>query len=137
MRSLIFDHGTSTRSLCASDALRIRVRRSAIGSVNMRPPSSPARLGHARDLSAARELPQADPAELELAIEAAGPPARQTAVVGSHLELRPARGLHPQTGLRHCASQLLNGIPSARSRAFPSLSVRAVVTIETVKPFTL
>src|SRR5262245_48471088 len=66
--TLSLEAGMSHFSCSARLALRIRVRRSAIGSVIMaRPPPSPAGLDHARDFALQRELPEADPAGLEFA----------------------------------------------------------------------
>src|ERR1700720_2509306 len=76
MRSLSFDDGMSTFSCSARLALRMRVRKSAIGSlIDMATRPLPARLDHARHLALEGELPEADPAELELPEEAARPPA--------------------------------------------------------------
>src|SRR5919206_3377110 len=70
--------GMSTVSWAAMIALRMRVRKSATGSViDMR---SPARLRHARDESLVGQLAQADAAQAELAVHgaraAAAPAAR-------------------------------------------------------------
>src|SRR5437588_3434828 len=63
--------------------------------------ASPARLGHAGDHALVRELPQADPAEAELAEDGARAPAAVAARVAPHLEaLRPAL-LHPEGLLGH------------------------------------
>src|SRR5262245_47282901 len=55
---------------------------------------SPARLDHARDLSAQCQLTEADPTHAEVAQEPARPPAAVAAVVLAHLELR----LHARLG---------------------------------------
>src|SRR5689334_15101266 len=61
--------GITTVSWAAWMPLRIRVRKSAMGSViDMR---SPARLRHAGDEALVRELAQADPAQAELAVHRA------------------------------------------------------------------
>src|SRR5919206_5345967 len=61
--------GISTVSWAAMIALRMRVRKSATGSViDMR---SPARLRHAGDEALVGELAQADPAQAELAVDRA------------------------------------------------------------------
>src|SRR3954470_15548781 len=59
--------GMTTVSCAAWIPLRMRVRKSAMGSViDMR---SPARLRHAGDEPVVRELAQADPAQAELAVD--------------------------------------------------------------------
>src|SRR3954471_4145015 len=83
--------GISTVSCAAMMPLRIRVRKSAIGSViDMR---SPARLGHAGDEAVVRQLAQAQAAEPELAIHRARAPAPTAARVRARLVLgRPLQG---------------------------------------------
>src|SRR5690349_13260910 len=111
----------ATESWYAWLALRRRVSMSAIGSVIVmvmcsfsswfpRPGTRtfdvvmwwlPARLGHAGELAAVGHLPQADPAQAELAVDGLGTAAALAAGVAAHRELRLARGLDPQSGLRH------------------------------------
>src|SRR3954454_2102012 len=80
--------GISTSSLAAMMPLRIRVRKSAMGSViDIR---SPTALGHAGDVALVRELAQADPAQAELAVDGARAPAAPAARVGPRLVLRRA-----------------------------------------------
>src|SRR5689334_24720186 len=79
-------------------ALRMRVARSAMGSVIM---GSPGSLAHAGDFAAQRALAQADAADAELAVHRPGPAADAAAAVAAHLELRHALGLDDQTGLGH------------------------------------
>src|ERR671926_1731044 len=82
--------GISARSCIALLALRIRVSMSATGSVSIAR-LLPRRLRHAGDHALVRELPQADPAEAELAEDGARAPAAVAPRVGAHLEaLRPA-----------------------------------------------
>src|ERR671933_198970 len=84
--------GISTVSWAAMVAVRIRVRKSATGSViDMR---SPARLRHAGDEPLVGELAQADPAEAELAVHGARAPAATTARVPASRELRAALLAH-------------------------------------------
>src|SRR4051795_10189304 len=85
---LSLDEGISTVSWEAMIPLRIRVRKSAMGSVIDMP--SPARLRHAGDVAVVGELAQADPADAELAIDGAGPAALAAARVGPRLVLRRA-----------------------------------------------
>src|SRR3954466_11159207 len=68
MCSLSWLAGTKVLSWRAKDALRMRVSMSETGSVIM---SSPARLDYAGDFPLEREQPQADTAELEVAVIAA------------------------------------------------------------------
>src|SRR3954452_18212935 len=84
--------GISTSSLAAMMPLRMRVRKSATGSViDMR---SPARLRHAGDVALMGELAQTDAAEPELAVHRARPAAAAAARVGPRLVLRRARHAH-------------------------------------------
>src|SRR4051812_13353748 len=93
------DDGTSTVSCAAVIPLRMRVRRSAIGSVMLM--SLPAALGHAGDVAVVRELAQADPAEAELAEHRARPATAAAAGVLAGLVLGGALLAHPLRGLRH------------------------------------
>src|SRR5919205_625155 len=82
---LSFELGISTVSCAAMIPLRMRVRKSATGSViDMR---SPARLRHAGDEALVGELAQADPAQAELAVHRARAPAAPAARMRSGLEL--------------------------------------------------
>src|SRR4051794_33915179 len=92
--------GISTVSCAAMIPLRIRVRKSAIGSViDMR--RSPARLGHPGDEAVVGELAQADAAEPELAVDGARTPAAPAARVGPRLVLRRAVRADDLGCLRH------------------------------------
>src|SRR6188474_870359 len=129
------DHGTSMLALRAPMPLRMRLRRSAIGSVIM---MLPARLRQARDLPLARQVPQAQAAHAEAAEERARPAAERAPIVRPHLELRGPGRLYHETGLGHrFFPQTRKGMPSARRSALPSASVRAVVQMTIVMPFTL
>src|SRR3954465_8745835 len=78
--------GMITVSWAAWMPLRIRVRKSAMGSViDMR---SPARLRHAGDEALMRELAQADPAQAELPVHGARTTAAPTARVRPRRVLR-------------------------------------------------
>src|SRR3954466_6578131 len=91
--------GMTTSSWAAWIPLRMRVRKSAMGSViDMR---SPARLRHAGDEPVVRELAQADPAEAELAVHGARATAAAAARMGPRLELRLARLAHDLGLLGH------------------------------------
>src|SRR6476620_6277698 len=93
------DAGMSTVSWAAWIPLRIRVRKSAMGSViDM---SLPARLRHAGDVAVVRERPQADPAQAELAEHAARAAALAASRVLTGLVLAAARLAHALRGLGH------------------------------------
>src|SRR6478736_9457711 len=92
--------GISAFSCSALLALRMRVSMSATGSVSILG-LLPGALRHAGDDALMGELPQADPAEPELAEHGARPAAAVAAGVVAHLELRRPRGLYPQRLLRH------------------------------------
>src|SRR3954471_8080953 len=95
------EDGISTVSWAAWMPLRIRVRKSAMGSViDMR---LPARLRHAGDVAVVGKLAQADPAEAELAIDGARPAALAAARVGPRLVLRRAHLARDLGGLGHAS----------------------------------
>src|SRR5215468_1692837 len=102
IRTLSFEAGMSTFSCSARLALRMRVSRSAIGSLIDMARLLPAGLDHARHLALEGELPEAEAAELEFPQKAARPPAQLAAAVGARLELgrllQPLR-LHDERGL--------------------------------------
>src|SRR3954463_16026698 len=78
--------GISTVSWAAMIPLRMRVRKSAMGSViDMR---SPARLRHAGDVAVVRQLAQADAAQAELAVHGTRAAAAAAARVGPRRVLR-------------------------------------------------
>src|SRR5215470_3403432 len=101
MRTLSLDAGMSTFSCSARLALRMRVRRSAMGSVIMPRVPLPARLDHARHFALEGQLPEAQPAGLELPQIAAWAAADLAAVVAPRLELRGPLRLHDERDLRH------------------------------------
>src|SRR5690242_13275165 len=68
------EEASCTSLLPAVWPLRMRVRRSAIGSVMLMQRPSPARLGQAGDLAAGGELADLDPRQPELAVHAARAP---------------------------------------------------------------
>src|SRR4051812_5026135 len=103
--TLSLDEGISTVSWAAVMPLRMRVRKSAMGSVmDMR--GSPARLRHARDHPVVRELAQADPAQAELAEDGPRAAAAATARVLAGLVLGGARLAHPLGKLGHLRGNL-------------------------------
>src|SRR5258708_3593520 len=88
--ALSFDAGTSTFGCRAAMALRTRVSISAIGSLVTYPvpPFLPARLDHAGHFTIQRQLPEAQPANSELAQERARTAAAPATVPVAALELR-------------------------------------------------
>src|SRR4051812_19720730 len=108
------DAGITTSSCAAWMPLRMRVRKSAIGSViDM---ALPARLRHAGDEALVRELAQADAAEPELAVDRARAPATPAAAVRPRGVLRLAVGPHDHGCLCHLLLSVLMP-PRARPRA--------------------
>src|SRR4051812_28521845 len=108
--TLSLDDGISTVSCAAVMPLRMRVRKSAMGSViDISLPPSPARLRHAGDHPVVRELAQADAAQAELAVDGARAPATAAAAVLAGLVLCGALLAHPLGGLRHGGRPLLRG----------------------------
>src|SRR5215467_875305 len=106
MRTLSLDAGATTSAWRAMMALRIRDRKSAMGSViDMR--HLPARFDDAGDITAQREGPEADTAELELAQVRARATTLLASVLVAHLPLG-SRSVHIY-GFRH--GQFLKGIP--------------------------
>src|SRR3954470_22310668 len=168
---LSFDDGMLAESWYAEFALRIRVRKSAIGSVILMSGGAslaavphalgPRRLGarasrrsvllrwgvlpgtlaDAGQLAGVCHLPQADPAQAELAEDGVGAAAALAAGVAADRELRLAGRLVDESLLGHlCFSPApaqrvvfttvwpAKGNPSRRSSSRPSSSVVAVVT---------
>src|SRR5690606_35613241 len=101
---------------------------SAMGSFTM-VVSSPARLGHARDVAAERVIAQADSAHLELAVVAPWTPADSAAIAMPNLELGSLFQLCECALACHvCLPQVRTGMPRPRSSARACSSVLAVVT---------
>src|SRR5919199_1465792 len=95
------EDGMSTVSCAAWIALRIRVRKSAMGSViDIR---SPAALRHARDVAVVGQLAQADPAHAELAVDGPGPAAAAATAVVPGRVLRGAGLAHALGRLGHAS----------------------------------
>src|ERR1700748_1122019 len=97
-----FEAGMLADACMARFALRMRESMSAIGSVIIA--ASPRALRHAGDHALVRELPQADPAQAELAEDRAGPAAAIAARVAPHLVALRALLLDDQRLLRHYCS---------------------------------
>src|SRR5439155_14699123 len=114
------DAGTSTSSKSAIRPLRIRVRKSATGSVvDIGGCSLPARLGQSRHVALVGHLAQADPAQPELAVERARAAASAAPVVPARLELGRSLLTHDLGRLCHLALVLLRS--GARLRALLAL----------------
>src|SRR5271169_981667 len=96
----IFEDGISTRGCLARAPLRIRVKKSAMGSVVILS-SLPAGLHDAGNFSLEREAAETDTAHLELAKRAARAAADAAAVALADLELQLALGLRDLTGSSH------------------------------------
>src|SRR5438045_9252553 len=94
----------SAVSCAAWMALRIRVRKSAIGSVIR---WLPAALGHPGDEPAVGQLSQADPADAELAIDGTRAAAAAAPTVLAGVVLCGAGLRDPLGSLRHGAAGLL------------------------------
>src|SRR5687768_16734917 len=97
MSFLSLEAGMSTVSFAAWMPLRMRVRKSAIGSVM----ALPAGLRHPRDEPLMGELAQADPAQAELAVDRARPAAAAAARVLAGLVLGAACLADALGGLGH------------------------------------
>src|SRR5262245_24458257 len=134
MRTLSFDDGMSTFSCSALLALRMRVSRSAIGSLRM---ALPARFHDARHLTLEGQLTEAQATHLELAEIAAGSTAQLAPVIGPRAELGGRLRLHDERGLGHGSCHSLNGMPRPARSARASSSVGAVVTMMMSMPRTL
>src|ERR1700752_1612690 len=87
----------------------------------------PGSLGHAGEFAAVGHVPDADPAQAELAVHRVRPATLLAARVRPHGELRLLGSLEDQRLLGH-AQFSLNGKPRSLSSARPSSSVLAVVT---------
>src|SRR5688500_8039229 len=101
MSFLSLEAGMSTVSFAAWMPLRMRVRKSAIGSVM----ALPARLRHPRDEPLMGELPQADPAQAELAVDGTRAAALAAARVLAGLVLGAACLADALGGLGHGVRQ--------------------------------
>src|SRR5437764_6530855 len=130
------EDGMTVRSINALLALRMRVSMSATGSVSIRC-LLPARLRHSGDCALVRELPQADPAEAELAEDGTRTAAPVAAAVRADLEPLRTLLLVDEGLLRHYSplrSSPANGKPSAVRSARAWSSSFADVVIATSSP---
>src|SRR3989442_15777728 len=126
--SFIRDAGMVTWPLRATNALRILVSISAIGSV-ITPTlvTSPACLHHAGNLPTVRQRPEANPAQPELPKHRPRPPTRSAAAVPPDLELPRLPPLvqqrllgHPATPPPGSASPALGAARALPRRSAPS-----------------
>src|SRR5580765_8160940 len=102
--SFRLDDGIATSSWNAMFAFRRRVSRSAIGSVIVtRLPSSPRCLHNAGHLAGVRHVPEADPAQPEVAVHGARSAALLAARIAPHLVLRCLSLLVDECLLGHCS----------------------------------
>src|SRR3954462_11635953 len=123
--TLSLDAGMSTVSWAAWIPLRMRVRKSAMGSVmDMR--GLPAALRHPRDVAVVGELAQADPADAELAVNTARAPALAAPGVLTGLVLAAARLAHALGGLGHLAVLGRVGVVAAGTGLLGSLGAAGV-----------
>src|SRR2546426_12814421 len=99
MRTFSLLEGMSHFSCSARLALRMRVSRSAIGSLRI----LPARLHDARHLALEGELAETQATHLELSDVRPRASAELAPMVGARLEPRRRLGLHDQRGLGHNA----------------------------------
>src|SRR6516162_3772334 len=107
--TLSFEDGTSTRGCRARLPLRMRVKRSPIGSVVIRP--SPTCLHHAGNFSLERETAKTDAAHVELAQETARASADAAAVTLANLvEFQLPSCLRKLTGSSHSGSASLRAL---------------------------
>src|ERR1051326_8831151 len=102
-RTFSLELGMSTFSCSARRPLRMRVRRSATGSLFI---GLPARLHDAGDLALERELAEAETAELELAEISARPSAQLAARIPARAEFRGTLRLCDQRRFRHGSLRL-------------------------------
>src|SRR5205807_9429401 len=101
--------------------------------------SLPDQLGDVRDNARVGEILQADPADPELPVHGARPPAAVAPRVEAYLELLRSGLFDAQRLLSHYCCSLrspANGKPRPLSRARASSSVSAVVVIATSRPRT-
>src|SRR5688572_26540030 len=122
MACLTLDAGMTTLTFSVACALRMRVSMSAMGSLMLMISLLPARLDHAGDLAAHRDLADLVACEPELAERAAGTARDRAAVAQAHgrgvagqrLQLR-ARGVHRLLGRL--------GVADDREQLFAALGV--------------
>src|SRR5215210_2299937 len=119
--AFIFECGISTVSCFAICALRILVRKSAIGSLTAI--RLPTRFHDAGDLPLVRQFPQADPAQPELPVVPLRPAAPLAPVVLPDLELLRLLLLYQQSFSRHITLLALPEGHAQHTQKLPGLLV--------------
>src|SRR5688500_16215938 len=133
MRCFRWENGTFTVRYWFELALRIRVRRSATGSVMLM--GLPARFPHAGDLALQGQIPEANAADLELSVKGPAPAAELAPVVAAGRELGSPLLLHPPGSLGH-GRYLLNGKPKSSRRGRDSSSLERSIVRLMLRPWT-
>src|SRR5450432_10734 len=121
IRTFSLDEGEITSACRARMALRMRARKSAIGSVMF--PHLPARFDDARNVALQGVHSETNAAHLELAQEGAGP----ATLLATIAMTDPPFGRLAVHVDGFCHDQVLNGIPRWRRSARPCSSLRALV----------
>ena len=136
-----FEAGISTLSLKAAFAFLILVSMSAMGSLHITFPSSPACFLDTGEFSLGSQLSKADSAQPELSVNRSGPTTNAASIVLSYLELGFAFPLLDNRFLSHAlpphTRALLKGTPRRAQSLLASSSVLAVVTTIMSIPCTL
>src|SRR6476661_2823481 len=104
MARLTFEAGTNTLGFSVACALRMRVSMSAMGSLMLIYGLLPARLDHAGDLAAHRDLADLVAREAELAERAARAAGGCAAAPGTHRGASPGSWRGPRRGRRRSPS---------------------------------
>src|ERR1700729_638619 len=120
-----FDDGKSTRACLARVPFRIRVKKSAMGSVVILP-SLPTSLHHARNFSLERVAAETDAAHFKLAEKSARTSADAATVPLADLVLQLPLHLRELTGTRHAFSLSLR--PERNAEQFQQLASFFVVS---------
>src|SRR5919107_576007 len=119
--TFIFECGISTASCLAICALRIRVRKSAIGSFTAI--RLPTRFRDAGDLPLVRQFPQTDPAQSELPVVPVRPTAPLAPVVLPDLELLRLLLFYQQSFSRHITPLALPERHAQHPQKLPGLAI--------------
>src|SRR6185312_3578172 len=123
MATFTFEEASCTSLLPAVWPLRMRVSRSAIGSVMLIRRPSPARLRQARNLAAVGDLPDLHARQAELAVHAPRAAGNGAALALARRARVPGHGL--QLHLRCCA--VVGGSPRAADQLFQLCTLRRVL----------
>ena len=143
MLTLIFEEGTSTKGRSTCTPLRIRVSKSAIGSVIIKTRALvlPTGLLDTRNQTIKGKIPEADSTDLKLTIDRTWTPTQHAAMFNPAAEFWSPLCFFNLSFACHCLisgsrnqcfvqtySSVLKGIPNAFNNSRPSSSVDAVVT---------